>query len=100
MDSAYVPPRCRLAHYSVAVDRKSRAERQHLAPYLVLDLGISLRAVPGDAVEHVGDQMTDLAELTDPEPARRAGRRTQPHARRHGELFRIARDAVLVDGDP
>src|SRR4051812_5248739 len=43
--------------------------------------------------------MADLAELGDAEAARRAGRRSQTHARGDGELLRIARDRVLVDGD-
>ena len=40
-----------------------------LGANLGLDLGVSVRAVPGDAVEHVGDEMTDLLELGDPEAA-------------------------------
>src|SRR5262249_787774 len=93
-----VPPVYRCAS-SVAVYREAAPEVANLPPHLRLALGVPVRAVLGDAVEHVGDQVADLAELGDAEAARRAGRRPQTHARRDGELLRIAWDAVLVDGD-
>src|SRR5436190_4206794 len=98
MDSAFSPPVVFFA-LSVAVDRKAGTELADLAAHLRLDLGVAVRAVLGDAVEHVGDQIADLAELRDSEAARRSGGRAEPHARRDRELLRIARDAVLVDGD-
>ena len=51
-------------------------------------------------VEHLGDELPDLAELGDAETARRAGRRAEPDAGGHERLFRIERNAVLVAGEP
>src|SRR5437764_12511038 len=99
MGSASSPPVYLFCCTSVAVDRKAGAEVVDLGPHLRLDLGVAVLAVLGDAVEHVGDQMADLAELRDAEASRRSRRRTQSHARRDGVLLRIARNAVLVDGD-
>src|SRR5713101_2783352 len=98
MDSASSPPFILWLSASVAVNGKSGTKRLHRGAHLALDLGVAVRAVFRDAVEHVGDQVADLAEFGDAEAACRAGRRAQPHARRHGVLLRIARDAVLVDG--
>jgi len=47
----------------------------HLGAHLFLDLGVAVRAVLGDAVEHVGNQVANLAKLGRAEAARRAGRR-------------------------
>src|SRR4051812_16716040 len=98
MDSALGPPVIVIA-LSVAVDRETGAESTDLAAHLSLDLGIAVRAVLGDAVEHVGDEVADLAELGNAEATRRPGRRPQAHAGSHGEFLRIARNAVLVDRD-
>lgn len=63
-----VPLLCLVA-LSVAVDREARAELADLSSDLRFDLGVAIRAVLGDAVEHVGDQVADLAELGDAEAA-------------------------------
>src|SRR5262245_3599713 len=98
MGSASIPPVLSLPH-SIAVDRKASAEISNLAAHLRFNLSVALRPVPGDAVQHVGDEMADLAELRDTEAAGRSRRRAQPHARSDGVFFRIARDRVLIDGD-
>src|SRR5438445_591754 len=78
MDSASSPPFILWLGASVAVNGKSGTKRLHLGAHLALDLGVAVRAVFRDAVEHVGDQMADLAEFSDAEAARRAGRPCRP----------------------
>src|SRR5882672_6636237 len=97
--TAHLLPLLWLALASVAVNGKAGTKCMHLGAHLGFDLGVAIRAVLGDAVEHVGDQMTDLAELGDAEATGRAGRRTQPNARGDRVLLRVTRDTVLVDGD-
>src|SRR5262249_33333391 len=97
--TAHLLPRFVSCASSVAVDGKAGAQSMDLGAHLGLDLGIAVGPVLGNAVQHIGDQMADLAELRHAEAARRAGRRAQPHARGDGVLLGIARDAVLVDGD-
>src|SRR5215211_3933011 len=96
--TAHSLPLLPFALASVSVNRKAGTKRVNLGAHLRLDLGVAVRAVLGDAVEHVGDQMADLAELRHAEAARGAGGRPQSHAGRDGVLLRIAWNAVLVDG--
>src|SRR5258708_34168605 len=98
MGSAFSPPVFSLPR-SVAVDRKAGAEVANLAANLRLDLGVAVRAVLGDAVEHVGDQIAYLAELRDAEAARRSRRRAHPPALGDGVFLPIPRARILVAGD-
>src|SRR5580704_11113241 len=100
MDSASRPPVYSLAWRVVSRGKwKAGTERVHFGTHLFLDLGVADRAVVGDTVEHVGNQVTDLAEFGRAEAARRAGRRAEPYPRGDRVFLGVARNAVLVDGD-
>src|SRR5580704_2903735 len=88
-----------LGALSVAVNGKAGTERVHLGTHLFLDLSVAVRAVVGDTVEHVGDQVTDLAEFGRAEAARRPGRRAEPNPRGDRVFLGVTWNAVLVDGD-
>src|SRR6478735_2023325 len=45
------------------IDGEACAQRAHTRPNVRLDLRVPMLALLGQAVEHVGDHMADLAEL-------------------------------------
>src|ERR1700761_7701963 len=82
------------------VDREPLAQGLDLTSHRRLDRGVALVAVfAGNAVDHFDDQLTDLLEFRDPEPAGGARRRAQADSRGDEGLFRVERDVVLVAGD-
>ena len=95
------PPQRRLDRRTRSTDRSGSAAS---SAFTFSRTAASAAASASDAlgrqrIEHLDDQLADLAELGDAEAARGAGRRAEPDAGRDRRLLRIERDAVLVAGD-
>src|ERR1700761_8792374 len=84
---------------SSAVDRKPGEEVLDLIAHRAFGETVGLGALLREHVEHVGDQLANLAEFGDPEAPGGARRRAEPDAGGDRGLFRIEGNAVLVAGD-
>jgi hypothetical protein len=65
----------------------------------VFDVCVALFAVLGEAVDHLNDPVSDLAEFGLSKAACCGGRRSKADALRHGWFFRIKGHTVFVAGD-
>src|SRR5205085_8110015 len=81
------------------VDREAGAKLADAARDRLLDLRVADLAVLAQALDDLGNQAADLAELAFAEAACRARGCPETNTRGDKRLFRIERNAVLVAGD-
>src|SRR5947208_14015677 len=82
-----------------SVDREPAYECLHALPHRVLDQRILLHSLFEKHVQHLGDQLADLAELGDAEPTGGASGSAESDARCDRRLLRVEGNAVLVTRD-
>src|SRR5690606_9848602 len=81
----------------IRIQGEAIGQRQHLLLHRRFDRRVAFVGIGHlQAVQHLRDQLADLAEFGLAEAARRAGRRSQADARGDKRLFRIEGNAVLV----